>query len=118
MTSGQPEVSYTYASFILSKWIELMDISEKVRTSYLNNAVDNDLTYEYIARLTRLWGELRPKVKGNTLLKDLEAEFLDFEEFYYDPNRLKSEDNKEKVFQMEATIRLVLEKLKITMFEY
>jgi hypothetical protein len=48
--------SYQYAIFIISRWMEIYDLGETYRMSYLKGEVKEDITYAYIAKMTRLWG--------------------------------------------------------------
>lgn len=77
-----------------------------------------ELTAEYISKMTRLWGALEPKVKGRTDLRQLEREFEAYRKYCYNPRALNEPENAEDIFKMEAIMEEVLDKLKITKFEY
>jgi hypothetical protein len=77
----------------------------------------------YMARLTTIWGELEPKVTGRSNLKpaSLEADFLAFRKYNFDPTLLmppmegeEHEAHTEDILKLHACIRQVLENLKIT----
>jgi hypothetical protein len=115
-----------YANYILTKWMEIMEVAEDFRYALLSRRVDHDIAFDYISRLTRMWGELRPKVEGRTdgEFKDFEATFMKFEPYFYDPSKLLQVDEtgaslttKDDIFQLETTLRETIEKLKLTAYE-
>ena len=121
----QPEESNGYASFIMSKWAEIYILSEQARIEILNNNYDHDIVHEFIAKLTRLWLELQPKVIGRSEVgRELQDTFANFRSYAFNPSGFfeeKNEDGKmrlgiEDLFKMEECLRNVIEKLEITVF--
>lgn len=106
-----------YAFELLHMWIEICEIAQDFRQNLLTKQVDADCTYAYISKLTRLWVELLPKIKGRSEFKTFETEFLEFEIYYFDPTKLTGEEHAEDLFKLERILRTALEKLKITSFE-
>jgi hypothetical protein len=62
----EPTTGGSYAGTILGKWLEIVDIGEKFRQGILSKNYDADIMILYIAKITRLWLELRPKVSGRS----------------------------------------------------
>lgn len=112
LTSGEQ-----YAYILLKKWEEIIDLSEQFRTNLQMKESDHYTTFLYISKLTRLWGELYPKVRGRHDLNELEAEFDKFRPYYYDPVQLAEPDKSEEIFKLEATLREALEQLKVLRWE-
>ena len=112
LSSGE---AYTFT--LLNKWEEIMKLSEAFRKEYLARRFTTATHNEYVAKLTRLWLELWPKLKDNSSMGDLPERFKGFERFYYDPLLFSSKKDAAKIFELEAIIREALEKLKITTFE-
>ena len=106
----------TFEGFILSQWAELFELSERFRINYIQNHKEFEVNTQYFSKLTRIWGALKPKVKGRTDMKELEDKFMLYEKYYYDPNGLNDEDNSEDIFKMEAIMEEVLDKLCVTTF--
>ena len=106
-----------YAGYLLQKWTEIGELSEKFRTNLMLQDADHIVTYQYISQLTRLWGELYPKIAGRNDLSELVAEFEHFSPYYYDPSQLAQPDKSEEIFKLEYVLRMVLEKLGITKYE-
>lgn len=113
----------SYAQTILTKWLEIIEIGEKIRTNLMSFNHDPEDLYLYVSKLTRLWLELKPKVVGKKFTtKGLEADFLAFQKYYYDPMQLIRPDSKnektnpdsETIFKLEETLRTVLEELHVT----
>lgn len=107
--------AYTFT--LLNKWEEIMRLSEDFRKEYLARRYTPVTHNEYVAKLTRLWLELEPKIKDSNLYGDLPRRFAEFERFYYDPLLFSIKTEAAKVFELERVIREALEKLKITTFE-
>lgn len=115
-----------YRSFVMSKWADIYNLSEQARVEILNANYDHDVVHEFIAKLTRLWIELQPKVKGNSEVpKDLQATYQRFRKYAFAPSAFfeeQDDENKlkmgiEDLFEMEECLRDVLEKLDIMVFE-
>jgi len=114
-----------YSSFIMSKWAEIYVLSEQARVEILNNNYDHDVVHEFIAKLTRLWIELQPKVKGRSEVgTELQKTFQGFRSYAFSPSdffEAKQDEGKLKIgiedlFKMEECLRDVIEKLEITVF--
>lgn len=119
-----------YASYLLELWKDIGELREEFREEYLVNYESPDPTTarEYAVKMTSLWGELLPKVDGSAFSEKDKEKFMRFRPGYYDPNLLVEgyfdNDGKAKgkpdasiLFQLDETLRYVLEKLKITVFE-
>jgi hypothetical protein len=114
-----------YAYMLLEKWAEIGELREDFRRAYLNNQNDLEGVREYVAKMTSLWGELYPKVQGSNFTDTEKEDFMKFQPHYNDPNMLMQgilkEGAKEKdatlIFQMDSALRMVLERLRITVFE-
>jgi len=114
-----------YAYMLLEKWAEIGELREEFRRAYLNDQNDAEGAREYVAKMTSLWGELFPKVQGSNFNDNEKEAFMKFKPHYNDPNLLMKgvlkADDKEKdatlMFQMDEALRMVLERLKITVFE-
>jgi hypothetical protein len=107
--------AYTFT--LLNKWEEIMKLSENFRKEYLARRFTSATHNEYVAKLTRLWLELEPKITDSNLYGDLPQRFAKFERFYYDPLLFSGKADAAKIFELERVIREALEKLKITSFE-
>lgn len=118
-------VGDAYAYQVLNKWLALIEISEKFRGALLSydekeNKIPGeaqDILNEYVARLTRLWGELEPVIKDRKEFKDLPERYAKFSKYYYNPRQLTEQTNIEDIFKMEEVIREVLHRTKITQYE-
>ena len=125
MADENLSVGEAYAYQVLNKWLALIDVSERFRGALMSfdekegnlPADATELMNEYIARLTRLWGELRPVVKGRKEFGTLPEDYERFSIYYYNPRRLTEKGNIEDLFKMEEIIREVLHKTKITQYE-
>ena len=117
MGNDFPSSGQTYMHIILNKWEEIMLLGEDFRHRYLLSSVDQTVTYKYVAKLTRLWGELYPKIQDRKDMGDLVPEFEKFSCYYFDPKQLASEEKAEDIFKLEMIIRTALEKLGITRYE-
>jgi len=112
--------SEAYAYTLLEKWVDIIELSEQVRQNRIANRLDNMITYEHAAKLTRFWVELLPKIEGRTDLGvDFVNEFKSFNDLYENPELpfTKPEQNAARVAKLEKVVRTALEKLKITTFE-
>ena len=125
MADDNLSVGEAYAYQILNKWLTLIEVSERFRGALLsyNDKEGNlpadatEILNEYVARITRLWEELRPVVKDRKEFNDLPTRYEAFSMYYYNPRRLTEKDNIEDLFKMEEVIREVLHKTKITQYE-
>jgi len=106
-----------YARYILSKWIEVIELGEEFRLKYLLGDVDLSITYMYVAKLTRLWGELYPKLEGRSDLSELVTHFKEFEPYYYDCSQLIDPKKAEELYKLEMALRIAIEKLGISRYE-
>lgn len=104
-----------YSMQIVKLWLECIDLAQQARVLWLKNEFDNDVNFEYVARLTRLWGELYPKIRGREDMKELVTNYEKFQAYYRDPSMLI--DKPEDIIRLEEVIRDSLEKLKLTKFE-
>ena len=127
-----PRVQEEYAREVLREWMMAYQSANAFRSMLLAHPVKDKNTgkianlrcpeddfgrrvmADYVARLTRLYIELKPKVDGsaNDVLK---SEFAGFEPYAYAPQTLY--EDLQKVFKLEAAIRNALEALKFTEFE-
>lgn len=120
-------IAASYAYSLLSKWIEISEFGEAIRVEMLSQDPEIDIHRNFVAKLTRFWLELEPKVDsrqelGNELIKN----FNNFKETFYSPDLLMPmEKDKPEVrvnklkraFELEQTLRKVVEKLGLTKFE-
>lgn len=111
-----------YAQRIVQLWIECLQISQVAKALYLKGEYENEVNFEYIARLTRMWGELYPKIKGRTEdnMKTFSESYEKFHVYYRDPMKLVIEaagGNTNTIIDMEEVVREALEKLKLTKYE-
>lgn len=116
---GNFTIGEAYAYRILQKWVDLIEVGEKFRAQYIKGEPDQDLRNDYLARLTRMWGELRPHIEGRTeeKFKTLAPEYEKFGVYFYDPKKLSDSTAGEDIFKLESCIRDALHALKITQFE-
>ena len=109
-TSGQ-----IYAVEVVKLWLNCIDLSQQARVLWLKQEFDHDINYEYVARLTRLWGILYPKVKGREDFKDLVENFEKFQVYYRDSSLIVQ--TPEDIIRLEEVLSEVLEKLKVTKWD-
>lgn len=116
---GNFTIGEAYAYRILQKWVDLIEVGEKFRAQYIKGEPDQDLRNDYIARLTRLWGELRPHVEGRSeeRFKNITEKYNAFSTYFFDPKKLSDAANAEDIFKLESCIRDAMHALKITQFE-
>jgi len=107
--------AYTYT--LLSKWEQIMEQAEEYRRSMLLNREDPHTQINFIAKLTRLWLELRPKVEGREEFGDLQDNFMAFEKYYNDPTLLLKQAHADDILALETMLRTIIERLGITKFE-
>jgi len=109
------QITEEYAAHILAMWLEVIPLAEDLRLSELEARMDGKKINRMIAKLTRLWLELEPKVKGisekGSNLKDLEDTFMSFRDCYFEPTKLLEEMS--RIYQMEESLRMVIEKVII-----
>lgn len=112
-----------YAFTLLNQWEDLNQLSIDFRTQYLNYCQNLPITTEdrkilslYVAKLSRMWLELYPKLKGRT---DIESskEFLEYQENIIESPEYFLSHGASKLLNLELAIRQALEDLKITKFE-
>jgi hypothetical protein len=109
------DVRKLYAHRIISLWLECLDFAQEAQKFFLRGETENEITLEYIARLVQLWRELGPKVKSRAELKELEDEFMSFEQYSREPKLLLSDPD--KIIALESAVRNVLDKLQLTSIE-
>lgn len=110
--SGQ---AYTYT--LLNKWEQIIELAEIYRKNLLFGREDQHTQVEYVAKLTRLWLEFVPKVKGRDEFGDIVPEFESFRKYYLNPNLLLQQGGADDIFRLEELIRIILERLRVTQFE-
>jgi hypothetical protein len=103
-----------YAVRVINLWLECLDLSHQARMCWLQTNYDHDVNCEYVARLTRLWLELYPKIQGRADMKDFVTEYEKFQVFYRSPDLIKN--SPEDIIRLEEVIRTALEKLGLTKF--
>ena len=126
-----PRVQEEYAREVLREWMMAYQAANAFRSIMLSHPIkgadgkiatlkqpDDDrgraVMADYIARLTRLYVELKPKVDGSAN-EELKQEYGKFEPFAYAPQTLY--ENMQNIFKLEAALRRALEDLKFTEFE-
>jgi len=125
MMEEESPASYSYSYFIIAKWIEVYNLGETYRFFFLSGVIDTDTSYQYISKLTRLWGDLWIEVEGRQDLKlndntPLETEFLKYRKYYFDPKQILASTLEEavlkadEIYNLEQILRLAIEKLKYT----
>ena len=124
MEDEQPS-QYTYGYFIVAKWIEVYSLGETYRYFYLAGVIDTETSYNYISKLTRLWGDLWPEIEGRQDLKlndqtSFQEEFQKFQKYYYDPRQILATDPEEatrladEIYKLEQVLRIAMAKLHYT----
>jgi len=108
-----------YLSAILTEWMNVYTLSLKFRVAFLDaqgQVDDGDEIHEYISRLTRLIGELKPHIDGRSdlgpQLASLPADFENIEKYYDDMNLLQKEDgswNVTEIYRIEKILRKALQ---------
>jgi hypothetical protein len=111
--------SEAYAYTLLEKWVDIMELSEEYRKNVIGNRIDNQVLYEYVAKLTRFWVELLPKIEGSGMDSGFITEYKSFNDIYEHPELPFTQPtaNAPRVAKLERVVRTALEKLKITQFE-
>lgn len=105
----------TYAFKILEMWFDIIDLGVRFRMAYLRKNLEHEITYEYVALLTRLWADLLPKMKARSDFGELTSEFEGFRDMCYDPEKFMA--SPDKILRLEEVLREAIEKLGITRFE-
>ena len=119
------QTQYSYASFIIGKWMEVYELGENYRYNFLSNMVDYGISYAYISKLTRLWGELWIEIEGKADLKltdgkPLKEEYEKYRIYYYDPRKILAGDIEtavklaDEIYNMEQIIRIAMNRLGYT----
>lgn len=109
------EARKIYASRLVSLWLECIDFSHESQKFILRDELENEITLEYLARLTRLWKEFKPKVQNRTELKELVDRYMSFEKYAIEPKLLLSEVD--KIYQLEEVLCEIMDKLGLTKLE-
>lgn len=126
----EPEQQFKpYAYYLQSEWAEIILLSVELRKQMimaLQNGqveageVDETILVDFAARMTRLWLEIFPKVRGRDDFGKVKEEFLKFEQMC-DPMKTLvgsdagvSKESINKLFMMELAIRDALDALQIT----
>ena len=105
-----------YTLRIVNLWLEALDVAQAAQVYFLRGEIENEISLEWIARLVRLWRELVPKVKSRAELKELESQFMEFEQACSMPKEMLM-GNPDKIIALEGVIRDVLDKLNLTSIE-
>lgn len=111
--------SEAYAYTLLEKWVDIIELSEEYRKNIIANRIDNAILYEYVAKLTRFWVELLPKIEGSSFDPKFVEEYKSYNDLYEKPDLPFTYPNEHalRIAKLEKIIRTALEKLKITQFE-
>lgn len=110
-----------YAPFLQTKWIEIIDLSIEVRKKLLMDEIDSELIADFGSRVSRMWQEIEPKVRGRDDFSEKEA-FKGFKQFCEDPlatfaGKKQNQIPKETImllFKIELALGEALDFLKIT----
>lgn len=105
----------TYSLRIIQLWLECIDLSHESQKLFLRGEPENEINYEYVARLVRLWKEFKPKVKNRTELENLMGQYEQFNDYCIDPRKLL--EDPDKIFLLEEVICDVMDKLGLTLLE-
>ena len=116
MEEGYISPSTGYRFDLLNEWREIFALGVKFRQNYLSGDPDVDVRNEYVARLTRMWGDLYPEIEEREDFGKFVEQYEEYEEYYLDPEALCKEATKkpEVMFKLEATIRRAIRLLKLT----
>jgi hypothetical protein len=123
----EPNTGDSYADYIKEKWVKTSEHGEDVRFNILSKNYEAETLYYFITGLCNLLVQLKPKIQGRKLREaGLEAKFIDFHKKYAsDPQKIldiqkdkvnleDAETRKQTIFEMEDTVRSVIEELGIT----
>ena len=111
VNESEASAGQMYAISIVKLWMDCIDISQQARVLWLKQEFDHDINYEYVSRLTRLWGILYPKIKGREDLKELVEDFSKFQVYYREASLLVQ--TPEDIIRLEEIIADALERLKL-----
>lgn len=122
-----PMAGGMYAQAILQNWLFIMQLSEEFTVNRLSGEFDEDVCRLYVAKMSRLWKELKVKVYGRADFGELEAEFFSFETLCNNPSGFfptsTDDDGKEvfapdgnEIYRLENVLREVIERLHVTEF--
>jgi hypothetical protein len=112
-----------YTLVLLDRWNELIKLREDFRRLFTMNIRNKPMMIDYTSRLSCLWLELLPKVRGRTDLwpksdkEDFIKRFEGYAKYYKNPREFFSKEGAQDIFNLEMDIREVLEKVGITDFE-
>lgn len=115
MVVEDQEARKRYSLRIVELWLECVDFAQEAQKYIMRDEAENDVVLEYLARLTRLWKELKPKVENRSELKDLANEYMAFEAFAITPKDLLTQP--EQIYKLEEVICKTLDKLGLTTLE-
>jgi len=111
-----PTQGYQYD--ILNAWKEIYQLGVEFRVNYLNSSTDKELLNQYVAHLTRIFGDIYPEVEFRTdgNFPDLNDEMKVYHAYFLDPEELikKTLNDPQVLFKMEATIRKAMRMLRLT----
>lgn len=123
----QPTTGGIYGQYIINEWIELSELGRTVRINLLSKNYDPEPLNIFVAGLCDLLVQLKPKVQGRKMSdKKLVEKFMDFHlKYSSDPQKIldlqkdkdkldEAETRKQTIFEIEDTIRGVIEELGIT----
>ena len=119
---AKPSISDQFKKFILDLWIDISNISQAYRQSFLTFNVDPEYRLLLANKMIELWLQLIPKVVGleddnNKRVKEISKKMVSFEKYYRNPVLLISEDAGLEILDFQKTLRECLEILGITTFE-
>lgn len=125
MNANEPmSVGGSYALSLLNDWLDIKTKSTEFREKMLAKEADSvdakRIARDFIAMMTVLWGELRPKVEGRNdgqMNKEFSDEFMGFSQYYYNPNLLLAEEHADNLFKMQSILRAAIERLRITVYD-
>ena len=119
---AKPSISDQFKKFVLDLWIDISNISQAYRQSFLTFNVDPEYRLLLVNKMIELWLQLIPKVVGleddsNKKVKEISKKMVSFEKYYRNPVLLISEDAGLEILDFQKTLRECLEILGITTFE-
>lgn len=118
MEDNVDDVKSAYAQYLINMWFDIIDYSQEAMGYIMKGEIDNDVVIGYVARLARLWRELKPKVEKRPELKEMEKEFLEFEDLVHIPSKeILSPENAERIYKLEDVLAKVLDRLGLTAIE-
>jgi len=119
---AKPSISDQFKKFVLDLWMDISNISQAYRQSFLTFNVDPEYRLLLVNKMIELWLQLIPKVVGleddsNKKVKEISKKMVLFEKYYRNPVLLISEDAGLEILDFQKTLRECLEILGITTFE-